>query len=325
MGPGRLRLVHDVFTRLHGGGAVLWAGMFLFIFRGGPTRRCGAWCRLGTHVAPRGVRRRDGDGGPPRCGLVGGPRHRGAGDCHDVHGPARESPRLPRHAWAAGTRRRRCPGWAALSDRLALHGSGRGGGVGGAGLDRPHLHSRCRGHDRAWCASDVGVLRALRRRAGPVATGALRGLGDTRSPMLAHLVFYWLVGMPVTVPIVFSVGAPGIWIGLSAALILIGGTLLGVSAAASRRTRARSCNRYSRESSDRSRGDLRVVVELQRVPADLGRDLDRDAAHRRLVGEREGLTDWGLDGVPAARPWRGRRRALWSGCSPRRGPRAGGW
>jgi MATE family, multidrug efflux pump len=63
-----------------------------------------------------------------------------------------------------------------------------------------------------------------------VATGALRGLGDTRSPMLAHLVFYWLVGMPVTYLLCFRYGwgAPGIWIGLSAALILIGGTLLAV-------------------------------------------------------------------------------------------------
>lgn len=63
-----------------------------------------------------------------------------------------------------------------------------------------------------------------------VATGALRGLGDTRSPMLAHLAFYWLVGMPLTWLLCFrwGWGAPGIWVGLSASLILIGGTLLMV-------------------------------------------------------------------------------------------------
>jgi MATE family multidrug resistance protein len=59
-------------------------------------------------------------------------------------------------------------------------------------------------------------------------TGALRGLGDTRSPMLAHLIFYWLVGMPIAYVLCFPLrqGAPGIWIGLSAALILIGIALL---------------------------------------------------------------------------------------------------
>ena len=30
-----------------------------------------------------------------------------------------------------------------------------------------------------------------------VATGALRGLGDTRTPMLAHLAGYWVIGLPV--------------------------------------------------------------------------------------------------------------------------------
>ena len=57
-----------------------------------------------------------------------------------------------------------------------------------------------------------------------VSMGALRGLGDTRSPMLAHLVGYWAIGMPVTYVLCFRLrwGAEGIWTGLSAALILIG-------------------------------------------------------------------------------------------------------
>jgi MATE family multidrug resistance protein len=59
------------------------------------------------------------------------------------------------------------------------------------------------------------------------ATGALRGLGDTRTPMLAHLVGYWVIGLPTAYVLCFALrwGAPGIWIGLSAALILIGATL----------------------------------------------------------------------------------------------------
>jgi MATE family multidrug resistance protein len=59
------------------------------------------------------------------------------------------------------------------------------------------------------------------------ATGALRGLGETRTPMIAHLVGYWVVGMPVVLVVCCPLGwgARGIWIGLSAALILIGAAL----------------------------------------------------------------------------------------------------
>src|SRR5580700_7237590 len=61
-----------------------------------------------------------------------------------------------------------------------------------------------------------------------VATGALRGAGDTRTPMLCHLCFYWLVGLPLGALLCFhwGWGAPGMWAGLSVALILIGSALL---------------------------------------------------------------------------------------------------
>jgi MATE family multidrug resistance protein len=63
-----------------------------------------------------------------------------------------------------------------------------------------------------------------------VATGALRGLGDTRQPMLAHLLGYWVVGVPVAYVLCFPLhwGATGIWVGLTAALILIGTALVTV-------------------------------------------------------------------------------------------------
>ena len=63
-----------------------------------------------------------------------------------------------------------------------------------------------------------------------VATGALRGLGDTRTPALAHLAGYWLIGMPVAYVLCFTFGwgVTGIWIGLTSALILIGLILLAV-------------------------------------------------------------------------------------------------
>ena len=61
-----------------------------------------------------------------------------------------------------------------------------------------------------------------------VVNGAMRGLGDTRTPMLVHLAGYWAVGMPVAYGLCFSLrwGASGIWVGLSAALVLIGAALV---------------------------------------------------------------------------------------------------
>lgn len=57
-----------------------------------------------------------------------------------------------------------------------------------------------------------------------VATGALRGAGETRSPMISHLVGYWFVGLPFGYFLCFKRGwgAVGLWIGLCVALILIG-------------------------------------------------------------------------------------------------------
>ncbi len=62
-----------------------------------------------------------------------------------------------------------------------------------------------------------------------VATGALRGLGDTRTPMVAHIVCYWAIGLPVGWWLRYPMGwgARCFWVGLSVALILIGIVLLG--------------------------------------------------------------------------------------------------
>jgi len=63
-----------------------------------------------------------------------------------------------------------------------------------------------------------------------VATGALRGAGDTHTPMICHLLGYWLIGLPLGYVLCFIVGwgAVGLWAGLSLALILIGLVLLAV-------------------------------------------------------------------------------------------------
>jgi MATE family multidrug resistance protein len=61
-----------------------------------------------------------------------------------------------------------------------------------------------------------------------VATGALRGSGDTKTPMLANFVAYWLIGLPVGYFLCFKLGwgAVGVWIGLCGGLMLIGSALL---------------------------------------------------------------------------------------------------
>ena len=61
-----------------------------------------------------------------------------------------------------------------------------------------------------------------------VATGALRGAGNTRAPMLAHFLGYWVIGLPLggVLGFKFGLGAAGFWTGLCVALILIGSALV---------------------------------------------------------------------------------------------------
>jgi MATE family multidrug resistance protein len=61
-----------------------------------------------------------------------------------------------------------------------------------------------------------------------VTTGALRGLGDTQTPMIWNLVGHWALGLPVAYWLCFSRqwGVQGLWAGLCAGLVVIGSALL---------------------------------------------------------------------------------------------------
>ena len=61
-----------------------------------------------------------------------------------------------------------------------------------------------------------------------VATGALRGLGDTHTPMIANLVGHWVLGLPAAYWLCFGRGwgAQGLWAGLACGLIFTGIVLL---------------------------------------------------------------------------------------------------
>lgn len=60
------------------------------------------------------------------------------------------------------------------------------------------------------------------------ANGALRGLKDTRAPMIMTVLSYWMVGMPIGWVLAFplKMGASGMWIGLIAGLSSAAFTLL---------------------------------------------------------------------------------------------------
>ena len=61
-----------------------------------------------------------------------------------------------------------------------------------------------------------------------IAAGALRGLNDTRIPLLFAAISYWLVGFTTAVALAFwtDVGAIGVWVGLSCGTAVYAGLLL---------------------------------------------------------------------------------------------------
>ena len=61
-----------------------------------------------------------------------------------------------------------------------------------------------------------------------VGTGALRGVGDTKTSMYLNFVGHWLIGLPLGVLLAFQLkyGAVGLWIGLSTGLLVVASGLV---------------------------------------------------------------------------------------------------
>ena len=85
----------------------------------------------------------------------------------------------------------------------------------------------------------VGAIFQLFDGMQAVATGVLRGLGDTRTPMLWNLAGHWLIGLPLGYALCFvwGLGVIGLWWGLSTGLIICGISLLTVWTKKIRRVR----------------------------------------------------------------------------------------
>jgi MATE family multidrug resistance protein len=74
----------------------------------------------------------------------------------------------------------------------------------------------------------VGALFQLFDGVQGVATGVLRGVGDTRTPMLWNLAAHWFIGLPVGYALCFvaGYGVIGLWWGLSLGLVICAVALL---------------------------------------------------------------------------------------------------
>ena len=61
-----------------------------------------------------------------------------------------------------------------------------------------------------------------------MALGLLRGVQDTRVPMILALISYWVIGMPASYLIGFRLGygGQGLWLGLTIGLVLAAGSLM---------------------------------------------------------------------------------------------------
>lgn len=82
----------------------------------------------------------------------------------------------------------------------------------------------------------IGAIFQLFDGIQVVSAGALRGAGETRTPMFTVLFAYWFAGLPVGYWLCFHAGwgARGLWVGFCIALIIVGIVLINVWRAKSR-------------------------------------------------------------------------------------------
>ena len=81
------------------------------------------------------------------------------------------------------------------------------------------------------CSSETGSSTEIGVPAFAIllaAAGALRGVGDTRVPMLLNLLGFWCIGLPVSALLGFSlgVGPQGVWWGLATGIGVVAILLL---------------------------------------------------------------------------------------------------
>jgi len=68
----------------------------------------------------------------------------------------------------------------------------------------------------------IAALFQLSDGTQAIGAGALRGVGDTRATLVGNLIGHYLVGLPISLSLGFAaaMGAPGLWLGLSAGLTI---------------------------------------------------------------------------------------------------------
>jgi MATE family multidrug resistance protein len=68
----------------------------------------------------------------------------------------------------------------------------------------------------------IAALFQLSDGTQAIGAGALRGLGDTRATLVGNLIGHYVVGFPISLSLGFAaaMGAPGLWLGLSAGLTI---------------------------------------------------------------------------------------------------------
>ena len=66
----------------------------------------------------------------------------------------------------------------------------------------------------------IAALFQLSDGTQAIGAGALRGLGDTRATLVGNVIGHYLIGFPISLALGFGagMGAPGLWLGLSAGL-----------------------------------------------------------------------------------------------------------